>query len=328
MKKTVLFLMLILCALQSFSQRYLTNVFTELDSTINGTYGNALDYLGANQNLQFDFYEPKNDTETERPLLIYLHGGGFTSGDKDLLSVKLICRKMALKGYAVANINYRLDPNFDMYNSATDRRAMTDAMHDAKQAIRYFKANATTYKIDVDKVFIGGESAGAITSMMASFVDKQSEMVSYPMAIPNNVVGSTANNTVDNTVAGALCLCGLLLDTNAIETPSDPDVLWTHGSADSFIPIALSFNVVLRALHIGLPIQTKVYNGADHCPWYYGSPNWDMYLDSTLTDISTFLYPRVTTNGVEETQIKSLKIYPNPFNNVISIHFDDFIDEK
>ena len=116
---------------------------------------------------------------------------------------------MANKGYVVANIDYRLDPNFELYNSSTDRRAMSDAMHDAKQAIRYFKANANTLKIDTTLVFIGGESAGAATAMMASFIDKQSEMGTYPKAVPNNPTGSLSNSGVSNKVKGTLCLCGL-----------------------------------------------------------------------------------------------------------------------
>ncbi|MFK8037918.1 MAG: T9SS type A sorting domain-containing protein [Crocinitomicaceae bacterium] len=319
--KILISILAALLSLNGMSQRYLMDEFPILDSIIGGTYGSSIDYQSNTQNLLFDFYEPLNDTATKRPLIIYIHGGGFNSGSRTLFSVREICRRMAKKGYAVANLDYRLDPNFDIYNSATNRRVMTDAMHDAKQAIRFFKANATIYKIDTSLVFIGGESAGAATSMMASFVDKQAEMSSYPMANPNNPVGSTVNSNVGNGVQGTLCLCGLLLDTLAIELPTDPNILWTHGTNDNFIPISLAFNVVLRAANVGLPIVTKVYEGATHCPWYFGLPNWTTYLDSTITDITNFLYPRViATSGLIKIQGESnVSIYPNPFQNQINI---------
>lgn len=330
MKKACIILFILLInTINSYGQRYLTDDFPVIDSIIGGIYGTAVNYQLNNQNLLFDFYEPASDVLTERPLLIYLHGGGFTSGSRSYLSVQQICRRMAKKGYAVANIDYRLDPNFDLYNSSTDRRAMTDAMHDAKQAIRYFKANASVYGIDTTLIFIGGESAGAITSMMAAYVDKQSEMTTYPMANPNDPIGSTNNVSFSNTVAGTLCLCGMLLDTSAIESPTDPPILWIHGDADSFIPIFLSFNIVLRSLNIGLPIQTKVYQGATHCPWYYGNPNWSTYLDSTISEITTFLYPKVSsTTGIIETDNSvNISVYPNPFESLLNINLNESYSE-
>jgi dienelactone hydrolase len=326
MKKRCL-LLLVFVEMNAFSQRYLTFVYSTLDSIIGGTYGIASNYLSTNQNLLFDFYSPNSDTAQKRPLIVYLHGGGFTSGSRAYPSVKLLCRKMAMKGYAVASIDYRLDPNFQFYNSTTNRRAMTDAMHDAKQAIRFFKANAPLYKLDTNSIIIGGESAGAITSMMASFVDKQSEMSAYPLANPNNPVGSNSNSAYGNGVKAAMCLCGTILDTAAIENATNPPILWTHGSADTYIPIALAFNVVLRSAHIGLPIQTKLYQGATHCPWYYGNPNWQMYLDSTINDITTFLYPKITTPvsliKVWQNQV-SLSLYPNPATSQLNIDLEKY----
>lgn len=312
---------LLLSSLTAYSQRYLTDDYAQLDSVIGGVYGTASDYQNITQNLLFDFYEPAHDNITNRPLIIYLHGGGFTSGIRTYPSVKLLCRRMAQKGYAVANIDYRLDPNFSLYNSLGNRRAMTDAMHDAKQAIRYFKANAATYKIDTSLVFIGGESAGAITSMMASYVDKQNEMDVYPMANPDNPIGSTSNADVSNSVKGTLCLCGMILDTMAMELPTDPTILWVHGTNDDFIPVSLAFNVLLRASHIGLPVAAKPYQGATHCPWYYGNPNWAIYLDSVTTDITNFLYPIVTSTAIvnQARDIKEFQIYPNPFHHAVTV---------
>lgn len=303
-----------------FSQRYLTEVFPQLDSVIAAVYGNAVNYQAVNEDLLFDFYAPTADTAQKRPLIIYIHGGGFTSGSRSYNSVKLLCRKMAMKGYAVANIDYRLDPNFELYNSNTDRRAMTDAMHDAKKAIRFFKANAAIYKLDTNSFFIGGESAGAATAMMASYIDKQSEMSTYPKANPNNPFGSGNSAAYGNDVKATMCLCGLLLDTNAMENANNPPLLWAHGSDDVLVPISLAFNVVLRAANIGLPIQTKLFQGANHCPWYYGSPNWDKYMDTIITEITTFLYPQVASKtDIKQLENLSATVFPNPSNGVIHI---------
>lgn len=303
------------------AQRYKTQIFSELDTITNLTYGTSIDYLGSTQNLTCHIYEPKNDTVSKRPLLIYIHGGGFTSGSKDLASIVMLCARMARKGYVVANINYRLDPTFELYNSTTDRRAMTDAMHDAKQAIRYFKTHANTFKIDTNKVFIGGESAGAATSMMATYIEKQSEMTPYPMANPNNPHGKNVNNQVSNEVAAVLCLCGILLDTNAMEA-NDVPLLWVHSNKDDFVPIQISFPIVQRAANLNLNIKTKVYDSVAHCPWYTGLPNWELYLDSVETEITDFLFPFATINSVITTalEVSQFKIYPNPSPDQVEIN--------
>lgn len=321
MKKSIFIILALLYFFNGYSQRYLTDDFLVLDSIIGGIYGTATDYQLNQQNLLFDFYEPANDTLNLRPLIIYIHGGGFTTGSRTYPSVQMICRRMANKGYAVANIDYRLDPNFEIYNSTSDRRAMTDAMHDAKQAIRYFKSRAKEFKIDTSLIFIGGESAGAATAMMASFVDKQSEMSSYPLANPNNPSGPAINSGFGNEVAGTMCLCGLMLDTLAIESPLDPPILWVHGTKDSFVPFSFAYNIVRRATNIGLPIQTKIYQDQDHCPWYFGSPNWASYLDSTINEITSFLYPKVSiiSNSEKLSQNSEISIYPNPFDSRINI---------
>lgn len=315
----------LLFTISAFSQRYLTYVYSDIDSIIGEIYGTSIDYLSLNQELLFDFYSPKLDTTQKRPLIIYIHGGGFTSGSRTYPSVKLLCRKMAMKGYTVANIDYRLDPEFNLYDSDEDRRAMTDAMHDAKQAIRYFKANAALYKIDTNNIFIGGESAGAITSMMAAYVDKQSEMAFYPKASPDNPVGNTSNSDYGNNVKAIMCLSGMIIDTTAIENSNEPPLLWLHGSADTFIPVFLANFIVSRAENIGLPIQTKLFYGATHCPWYYGNPNWEIYLDSAINEITSFLYPKVqSTIGLNEIQANEIEFeaYPNPCNSSITINLD------
>ena len=57
--------------------------------------------------LQLDFYKPKL-LQKKLPLLIYVHGGGFSGGQRDEDNTKYFANKMAEKGYAVASISYRL----------------------------------------------------------------------------------------------------------------------------------------------------------------------------------------------------------------------------
>ena len=65
--------------------RYSSTVFTDFTKTSDITYGSNTSWNGSNTTLRLDFYEPDGDTETERPLLIWVHGGSFIGGQKRIL---------------------------------------------------------------------------------------------------------------------------------------------------------------------------------------------------------------------------------------------------
>lgn len=288
---------LLLCASgvqQSFGQQFLTDIFPKVDSIPDVLYGSAENYLGEKESLYFDFYEPYGDASLKRPLLIYAHGGGFTGGVRKWPSIRMMAEKMAKRGYAVASISYRLDPRFNFLKCDTNRKVMTDAMHDMRAAVRFFKAHYAKYRIDTANIFISGESAGAITAMMAGYIDKTSELKAYPMTSPENVEGNSGTMGYSSNVKAVLCLCGMIYDTTAIDSPQNNPLLWVHGSSDPLLPFSWANEIPQRAEHIGLPYQKVVFEGATHCPWYYGLPRWEFYLDSVVNYMSHFMYPLIT----------------------------------
>ena len=158
---------LILCILigsSSLAQRYIDEVFTSFDSTSNIVYGTNLTVLGASQGfpyletgtfgmppLAFDFYEPTADTELERPLIIFLHTGTFApiiyngnpTGMRQDFATQRMCESFARRGYAVANLEYRLGWNpaapTQADRAAELMKAVYRAIQDVKGAVRYFR---------------------------------------------------------------------------------------------------------------------------------------------------------------------------------------------
>lgn len=325
--KVVVLLIVLQFSSASFAQRFLNRVFDEVDVTTDIIYGNAENYLGDSEDLRLDFYEPQGDAIAYRPLIIYVHGGGFVdeAQTKSLVHIVAYADSMASRGYTVATINYRLD-------SSISNRAVINAMHDAKAAVRFFRANLETFKIDTSKIFIGGESAGAITSLTTAYIDKPGEVL-YPPTLPMSgdltVEGNSGNSGFSSQIKAVMCLCGgtqtvlgdLLFDTLSIENAVDPPLLLVHGTEDMFIPIVYSLDLALRADHVGLPYLFYTLPTATHCPWFYPlEDSWE-YLD-TLIDYSVpFLYSCVTDPvGTEENDLhQSLILYPNPANSLISI---------
>jgi acetyl esterase len=83
------------------------------------------------------------------PAAILIHGGGFDQGSKST-NVKPLFEVLANAGFAWFSIDYRMAPEF----------RFPQASEDVNSAIRWVKANAATYHVDVTKIALIGESAG------------------------------------------------------------------------------------------------------------------------------------------------------------------------
>ncbi|MBI5757570.1 MAG: alpha/beta hydrolase [Planctomycetales bacterium] len=99
-----------------------------------------------------DFW--KAEGEGPRPLLVYIHGGGWTGGDKKQDTTKTI-QPYLNKGISCAAINYRL----------TGEVPLPAPVHDAARAIQFIRSNAADWKVDTKHIALTGGSAGACTSM-------------------------------------------------------------------------------------------------------------------------------------------------------------------
>lgn len=328
MKRIILALILTLVLFNANAQRYLSRVFNSVTTTSDINYGAAINYQNINQTLKLDFYQPTGDILIKRPLVIYMHGGGFTdvAQTKTLPHIVAFCDSLALMGYIVASIDYRLD-------TTICHRAVINAMHDERAAVRFFKANAALYKIDTAKIFIGGESAGAISSLNVNYIDQASE-VAYPPDGPFSSVvsveGNSGNPGFTSKTQATLCFCGgtkssaldLVFDTAAIQNPTDPALLMIHGTSDPIIPVQYALEVGIKATNVGVPNLFYTFNGATHCPWFITLPNSWEYLDTLINYTTTFLYNSVgpATEINESVEMEEpFKLFPNPSSGKFSL---------
>jgi acetyl esterase/lipase len=321
MKKIVLLLLLTFILMDTYGQRYLTPVFSATTITRNIVYGNALTYKNIPKVLKLDFYEPAGDLLNKRPLIVYMHGGGFTDTNqtRSFPHIAMMCDSFARRGYTMASVDYRLD-------TSISNRAIINAMHDARAAVRFFKANASLYKIDTTNIFIGGESAGAINALSVNYIDQVSEL-SYPPVAPysseGTVEGISGNPGHSSKTKATLCFCGgtktvlfdPVFDTTTMQS-SDPRLLQLHGTSDPLIPIQYALEVANRARHVDIPQVFHPLAGATHCPWFWTLPNWQAYLDTLIHFTSAYLYEDVKTGiNKEIANEKTISSFPNPFSS-------------
>lgn len=107
-----------------------------------------------------DFIYPSESSRAKRPILIYIHGGGFISGIKNMRRTH--CYEYAKKGYFVANVDYELAPDYQF----------PVAVQECLSAIDFVYDNAKKYNLDTSKVLLAGESAGAYFAAMLSAIAK------------------------------------------------------------------------------------------------------------------------------------------------------------
>ncbi len=122
--------------------------------------------------LKMDIYRPQAQNK-DLPCLVFLYGGGFSSGSKDSKATMDFCHQMTDRGYVVVAINYRhgmagvKDKGFKMVRSL--EKAIGMAVEDLYSATGYLLANAAVVGIDTSKIMISGSSAGAVTVLQADY---------------------------------------------------------------------------------------------------------------------------------------------------------------
>lgn len=95
-----------------------------------------------------------------RPCIIFIHGGGWLSGGYGMYDP--LGYRMAQMGYVAAAINYRYSPG----GSATNEEVWPACFNDCQLAVRWLRANASTYNIDPARFASFGDSAGSHLSLM------------------------------------------------------------------------------------------------------------------------------------------------------------------
>ncbi|MBL8270736.1 alpha/beta hydrolase [Steroidobacter sp.] len=232
--------------------------------------------------LRLDIYR-QVASNTPRPLVIYIHGGGWQSGHTRHAGAfsnwPSVLASLARKGYVVASIEYRL----------SSEAKFPAAIQDVKTAIKWLRASAKKYSIDTSKTIVWGGSAGGQLAALAAtscgvealapeIADKtvaaQSDCVQGLVAwygvfdfstIPE--LNSGANSPGNRYLGCSSTQCA---DKVALASPiaqldsKDPPTLLIHGETDKVVPANQSraFDAALRAK--GVPSELIVIPAVDH----------------------------------------------------------------
>ncbi len=105
---------------------------------------------GGSNSWKLDILWPKAKPKTPRPAIVFVHGGGWSGGDKDNGLWRNMPIAYAEKGYVCISVNYRL----------TGESPLPACVSDCKNAVRWLRANAEKYHVDPNRIGAFGSSAG------------------------------------------------------------------------------------------------------------------------------------------------------------------------
>ncbi len=262
-------------------------------------YANGLSHEGTNSMIniekpQFlDIYYPDNNI-TNRPVFMFIHGGGFQGGTKTKPEIIEMANYFASRGWVFASIDYRTTSDFQgsnftgiapqewidftMQNATTPDEARTSmamyaAQRDCKAALRWMVANSDTYQMNTNFITVGGASAGAITTIALGISNQ--EDFTNEISIDDDPTLSTTNPNESYVVKSMVDFWGSNVKLEIFElvfgldpyNSNDPELFIAHGTLDP--TVLYSEAIELDSIYNSLGIYNELVplEDAGHGPW-------------------------------------------------------------
>lgn len=226
-----------------------------------------ISYRDGGSRARLDIYRPEGIDLSDAPVLIQIHGGGWTIGEKDQQGL-LLMNRMAARGWVCVAINYRLAP----------KNPFPAQIIDVKKAIAWVRANIASYGGDPSYLVLTGGSAGGHLSSLAALTPDVKEYqpgfedadTRVAACVPFYGVYDMAGLTGDK---AALQMRDMFLGPRVFKQdprtdltpfelaspithvkPDSPDFFVIHGAHDGLVSIrqARAFVAKLRAISDGV----------------------------------------------------------------------------
>ncbi len=271
MFKYLAFFSFITCSLhpvyaQSGKHRYKDLVFPNVSVTKDQSY--APDLISHKDKAYlYDLYQPGGDRILKRPLIIWMHGGGYKFGSKNEKDIEIWSSTFAQRGYVCAAVNYKLDKGNLLFKFDGIKKDCYEGVEYAKQAIAYFKANARRLRIDTSQIILAGNSAGGMTALQAAYCNPADLAKLGQINDPALQIQGRAK------VAAVINFWGALFDINWLSNARVP-IVSVHGGKDGAVPLTQktsdkggiwgSLAIHEQADALNIPNDLKIYPAYAH----------------------------------------------------------------
>ena len=251
---------------QQRAERYKDLVFESVTFLPNQSYKAQEMAAAKKRDYLLDIYEPANDSELNRPVIIWLHGGGFKFGNKRARGIPIWAKSFAQRGYVSIAMNYRKSFGLPARNYNDMLEGCYSAMEDLGHVILWCKKNAGKLRIDTNKIIVAGNSAGSIVALQSAYTSL-SEIAERRGKTATGKHQETINQ---NNIYAVVNFWGAIFDSSWLKNSEVP-VVSVHGSRDGIVPyefdeIPLYGSAVIsrQADNFRIPNALKTYTGLRH----------------------------------------------------------------
>ena len=198
-------------------------------------------FLGADRKEKLDLYYPSGDFRPNRGAVVFIHGGGFTGGDKAEYRSASVSADLCRAGYVVVSCNYVL-------GSKTKEGVWPQNIADCRNAVRWVRVHAKELGVDPARIAVAGGSAGGYLALMVGLSDDRTGPGGDPAAKISAKVSGVIDmyGVVNFSKHGKGDVPGVSAEAQQAYLPTyqadmrDPPVLILHGTADTTVDIAQS----------------------------------------------------------------------------------------
>lgn len=219
-----------------------------------------------------DVYQPTGDTATKRPAVMFLHGGGFRTGnDKSQSYVVSFCTYLAKCGYVA------FAPNYNVGGGHTFAQNLL-AVQDADLCMNWIRANGQAYGYDANYLFEGGGSAGGHLSCNWMLNDGDAKY--------NGFVSNLNNIIAFANCWGSSPDADRLYNYSNINSNTLP-VFSVHGTSDATVSISISDTLNKYIANAGVYYSYWRIPGETH-----GCPNHIAAISDTMAHFFNRVWKR------------------------------------